>query len=209
MLTTFRRELVISLRALAFFSILLGVLYPLLVTGISQLAFSRQANGSLVYRDGKPIASTLVGQPFTSPRYFWGRPSAISAVDPDPDPKAGPSALPAPIASSGSNLGPSNPDLHKAIAERIAVLRAADPGNLRPIPIDLVTASASGLDPHISPAAARYQLARVARARGMTQVELDALVDAHIESRLFGLFGEPIVDVVRLNIALDERDHRP
>lgn len=207
MLTTFRRELVISLRALAFFSILLGVLYPLLVTGISQLAFSRQANGSLVYRDGKPIASTLVGQPFTSPRYFWGRPSAISAVDPDPKPDA--SAAPEPILSSGSNLGPSNPDLHKAIAERIAVLRAADPGNLRPIPIDLVTASASGLDPHISPAAARYQLARVARARGMTQVELDALVDAHIESRLFGLFGEPIVDVVRLNIALDERDHRP
>jgi len=209
MLTTTRRELGTSLRALAFFSLLLGLLYPLLVTGLSQLAFPGQANGSLIVRDGQVVASSLIGQPFSSPRYFWGRPSAIAAIDPDPS--ATPGTPSQPIASSGSNLGPSNPDLHRAIADRVAALRAADPDNLGRVPIDLVTASASGLDPHISPAAARYQLARVARARGMTQVELDALLDAHLEPRLFGLFGEPVVDVVRLNIALDHRarDQRP
>lgn len=168
-----------------------GLAYPLAVTGIAQLAFPHQANGSLVLHNGKPIGSALIGQQFTDPKYFWGRPSATT-----PQPYNG-------TASGGSNLGPSNPALTDAVRQRIAALRAADPGNDAPVPVDLVTASGSGLDPEISPAAAQYQVDRVARARGMSPVEVRALVAHYTTGRQFGILGEPRVNVLELNLALD------
>jgi K+-transporting ATPase ATPase C chain len=174
-------------------TLLTGLVYPLAVTGLAQILFPHQANGSLIVREGKTIGSELIGQPFDAPRYFWGRPSATS---PFPYNAA---------ASSGSNLGPTNPALAEAVKARVAALRAADPGNDAPIPIDLVTASGSGLDPHISPAAAAYQSRRVARARGLSTADVQRLVDQHIEGRQFGLLGEPRVNVLLLNLALDEK----
>lgn len=173
-------------------SAITGLLYPLLVTGIGQTLFPAQTAGNLIERDGKLIGSSLIGQNFTDPKYFWGRPSATA---PDPYNAA---------ASGGSNLGPLNPALKEAVESRIKALRAADPGNARPVPADLVTASASGLDPHISPAAAEYQTARVARARGLTLDVVRTLTAQHTENRQWGVFGEPRVNVLELNLALDD-----
>jgi potassium-transporting ATPase KdpC subunit len=171
--------------------VLTGVLYPLAVTGIAQVVFPTQASGSLIVQDGRPIGSSLIGQSFTDPRYFWGRPSATAER-----PYNG-------LASGGSNLGPLNPALVEAVKGRIAALKAADPDNPRPIPGDLVLASGSGLDPHISPAAAAYQVERVARARGIEVETVAAVVARQTEGRQFGLFGEPRVNVLKLNLALD------
>ena len=169
-----------------------GVAYPLLVTGAAQALFPAQAAGSLLMRDGKAVGSELIGQNFSDPKHFWGRPSATG---PMPYNSA---------ASSGSNLGPLNPALTDAVKSRIEALRAADPGNTARVPVDLVTASASGLDPHISPAAAAYQVARVAKARGLPMDKVQALVAAQTEAPLFGLLGEPRVNVLKLNLALDK-----
>jgi K+-transporting ATPase ATPase C chain len=180
--------------ALVFFFVLTlvtGVLYPLVVTGTAQLLFPPQAGGSLILRDGKPVGSGLIGQNFTEPKHFWGRPSATS-----------PMAYNA-TSSSGSNLGPLNPALTDAVRGRVEALRAADPGNAAPVPVDLVTASASGLDPHSSPAAARYQVARVAKARGLTAEKVQGLVDQQTEQPLFGFLGERQVNVLKLNLALE------
>ncbi len=174
-------------------TVITGMLYPLMVTGLSQLFFPKQANGSLIMdANAKIIGSELIGQAFSDPRYFWGRPSATS---PYPYNAA---------ASSGSNLGPTNPALAEAVKARIQGLKAVDPENQQPLPVDLVTASASGLDPHISPAAANYQISRVAKARNMTRVKLRALVETHTEPRQWLLLGEPRVNVLSLNLALDE-----
>ena len=172
-------------------SVITGLIYPLLVTGIGQALFPKQAAGSLIERDGKLIGSRLIGQNFTDPQYFWGRPSATA---PQPYNAA---------ASGGSNFGPLNPALKDAVDARVQALRAADPGNTQPIPVDLVTASASGLDPHISPAAAEYQIARVAQARGLAPEIVRKLVAAWTEDRQWGIFGEPRVNVLELNLALD------
>ena len=185
------RKVVVMLLVL---TVLTGVLYPLAVTGIAYLLFPAQARGSVLLRDGRALGSALLGQPFSGARYFWSRPSATA-----PQPYNG-------AASGGSNLGPSNPALVAAVAARVAALRAVDPGNEAPVPVDLVTASASGLDPHISPAAAEYQLARVARARGLDVGVVRALVAAHTRGRSFGLLGEPRVDVLALNLALDSQE---
>ena len=172
-------------------SVITGLIYPLLVTGIGQALFPKQAVGSLIERDGKLIGSRLIGQNFADPQYFWGRPSATA---PQPYNAA---------ASSGSNLGPLNPVLKDAVESRVKALRTADPGNTQPVPIDLVTASASGLDPHISPAAADYQIARVARARGLAPEAVRNLVVQHTEARQWSVFGESRVNVLELNLALD------
>jgi len=172
-------------------SLITGVAYPLVITALAQTLFPRQANGSLIERDGKPVASALIGQAFRDPKHFWSRPSATAPV-----------AYNA-AASGGSNQGPSNPDLAKAVSERIAALRAVDPGNDAPVPIDLVTASASGLDPHISPAAAQYQAARVARVRGISLDTVRQAIARHTQGRTLGLLGEPRVNVVELNLDLD------
>ena len=185
-------QLRISVVILALFTLLTGLIYPLVVTGIAQLVFPHQANGSLIEKDGKVLGSALIGQPFTDPKYFWGRPSATS---PFPSNAA---------ASSGSNLGPANPSLEEIVRDRVEVLQAADPGNKAPIPVDLVTASASGLDPHISVAAARYQVPRVARERGLSEEQVGLLVEQNTEGRQFGVLGEPVVNVVNVNLALDE-----
>jgi len=168
-----------------------GILYPLAATGLAQLLFPRQANGSLIMQDRKPVGSALIGQSFTGPGYFWGRPSATT---PNPYNAA---------SSSGSNQGPTNPALTDAVKQRIAALHAVDPGNTAAVPVDLVTASASGLDPQISPAAAQYQAARVARARKLDVAQVQALVARHTEGRQFGVLGEPRVNVLELNRALD------
>lgn len=175
-------------------SLVTGLAYPMLVTGIAQLVFPEKAAGSLVLKDGKAVGSTLIGQNFTDPKYFWGRPSATA-----PQPYNA-------TASGGSNLGPLNPALTEAVKGRVEALKAADPDNKRPIPVDLVTASASGLDPHITPAAAEYQVARIAKARHIRDMELQALIGAHVERRQWGLFGEPRVNVLALNLALDRMD---
>ena len=180
-----------ALVSLILFTVITGIAYPLLVTGIAQVAFPHQANGSLVIKDGGIVGSALIGQSFDDPRYFWGRPSATAPFAYN----AG--------ASVGSNLGPTNPALIAAVQRRVNALRAADPGNTAPVPVDLVTASGSGLDPHISPAAALYQLPRVARARNVPPEAIRDLVDRHTEGRIFGLLGEPRVNVLALNLALD------
>lgn len=172
-------------------TLLVGVLYPLAVTGIGTVAFTDKAAGSLVMRDGKAVGSTLIGQSFSSPGYFWGRPSAT-----------GPMANNA-GGSSGSNQGPLNPALTDAVKGRIAALREADPGNTAPVPVDLVTASASGLDPEISLAAAKYQAGRVAAARNMPLARVDALLAQHTVGQTLGFFGETRVNVLSLNLALD------
>lgn len=174
-------------------TVITGVAYPLVVTGMARVLFPSQANGSLIARDGKPVGSTLIGQSFDDPGYFWGRPSATA-----PQPNNA-------LSSSGSNLGPTNPALTDAVKQRIDALHAADPGNAAPVPVDLVTASASGLDPEISPAAAAYQVARVARARGLSESQVRAMVSMATTGRQFGVLGEPRVNVLRLNLALDGR----
>lgn len=174
-----------------FLSVVTGLLYPMLVTGVARIAFPDAAAGSLIIRDGKPIGSALIGQDFSDPKYFWGRPSATA---PQPYNAA---------ASSGSNQGPLNPALADAVKARVAALHAADPGNQRPVPIDLVTASASGLDPHISPAAADYQVERVARTRHLEVKTVRQLLAENTEGRDLGVFGEPRVHVLKLNLALD------
>jgi K+-transporting ATPase ATPase C chain len=180
-----------AIASLAVLSAVTGLAYPGLVTALAQLAFPHQASGSLVWRNGKVVGSALIGQPFDDPVYFWSRPSATS---PFPNNAA---------ASSGSNLGPTNPALIRIVTARVDALRAADPGNTRPVPVDLVTASGSGLDPHISPAAALYQAPRVARARGISESAVRELVSRHTEGRQLGVLGEPRVNVLALNLALD------
>ena len=172
-------------------SVLTGVLYPLLVTLIAQTLWARQATGSILMQHGRVVGSALIGQNFSDPMYFWSRPSATS-----PQPYNG-------LSSGGSNLGPLNPALTDAVKARLAALRQADPGNTAPVPVDLVTASASGLDPHISVAAANFQALRVARARGLAPARVQALIAAHTEGRLLGVLGEPRVNVLELNLALD------
>lgn len=186
-----------ALVLLALFTVLCGGLYPLAVTGAAQAIFPKQANGSLVQKDGAVVGSELIGQPFSANGYFWSRRSVTA-----PHPFNG-------GASSGSNLGPTNPALREAVEARIAELQAADPGNPLPIPVDLVTASGSGLDPHISPAAAQYQVRRVARERNLAVRDVEALVAEHTEGRFLGLVGEPRVNVLRLNLALDARAGGP
>lgn len=183
-----------ALALLAFFTVLTGLVYPAAVTAIGQVALPAQASGSLL-RDGRHVAgSALVGQPFDAPEYFWGRPSATGARPYDA------------AASAGSNLGPTNPTLRDAVAKRLAALRAADPQHRRPVPVDLVTTSGSGLDPDITPAAALYQVPRVAGARGLGPDRVRQLVQAHIEGRALGVLGEPHVNVLGLNRALDRLD---
>ena len=184
MKTQFRSAFVLF----ALLTLLTGVIYPLVVTGVAQTLFSYQANGSLIFVDGKAYGSALIGQPFDDPKYFWGR---LSAVNYDA------------ASSSGSNLGPMNPVLMDTVRARIDALKAADPENTLPIPVDLVTASGSGLDPHISVAAALYQVHRVATARGLSEAEVTALVNQFTDGRQFGIFGEPRVNVLLLNLALD------
>lgn len=185
------RELRPALSLLVLLALLTGLLYPALVTGIAQALFPRQANGSLLTRDGNLVGSALIGQSFDDPRYFWGRPSATGSLPYNA------------AVSGGSNYGPLNPELTKAVQARISALRAADPGNQQPIPVDLVTASGSGLDPHISPAAATYQAGRVARARGLDPARVQQLIAAHTAGRMLGILGEPRVNVLELNLALD------
>jgi K+-transporting ATPase ATPase C chain len=180
-----------ALRMLVMLSVLTGIIYPLVVTGVARIAFPGAASGSQIVVDGKAVGSGLIGQPFDDPKYFWGRPSATSPMPYN----AG--------ASSGSNQGPRNPALADAVKDRIKALRDADPGNKAAVPVDLVTASGSGLDPDISVAAANYQLPRVAKARAMREDEVRALVDANTTGRTFGILGEPRVNVLKLNIALD------
>jgi K+-transporting ATPase ATPase C chain len=177
---------------LAMLTLITGIAYPLLVTGISQAAFHGKANGSLIERDGKAVGSTLIGQPFSDPKHFWSRASATSPYPYNAS------------ASSGSNQGPLNPALADAVTGRIKALRDADPGNTAPVPIDLVTASASGLDPHISPAAAEYQVERVAKARNLDSRKVRELVAQFTEGRQLGFLGEARVNVLELNLALDE-----
>lgn len=178
-------------------SAITGLFYPLLMTGVGKAFFPRQAEGSLIYRNGKPVGSTLIGQQFSGPQYFWSRLSATT-----PMPYNG-------VSSGGSNYGPLNPALTDVVKARIAALREADPGNARPVPVDLVTASGSGLDPEISPAAAHYQAARVARARHLSDAQVRALIARYTKGRQFGILGEPRVNVLELNLALDSMSARP
>ena len=182
-----------ALMSVIFFTLITGVAYPLVVTGIAQVVFPFQANGSLIVKDGKVVGSALIGQVFDEPKYIWGRPSATSPF--------GYNAA----ASSGSNLSPTNSALVSAVQGRVEALRAADPGNTAPVPVDLVTASGSGLDPHISPAAALYQVPRVARERKLAPDAVRALVERNTDGRFLGLLGEPRVNVLALNLALDGR----
>jgi K+-transporting ATPase ATPase C chain len=176
---------------LVLMTLLLGIAYPLFITGVARVAFPRQAEGSLIYQGDKLIGSTLIGQSFSAPQYFWGRPSATT-----PQPYNG-------AASTGSNLGPLNPALLDAVRANAKALHDADPDNRQPIPVDLVTASASGLDPEISPASAHYQAARVARARNLPLAQVETLIDAHEQGRLLGVIGERRVNVLELNLALN------
>jgi K+-transporting ATPase ATPase C chain len=187
----FRQQIRPTILLFIVLSIISGIIYPLFVTGIAQMFFHNKANGSLIYRNGKQVGSLLIGQPFDDPRYFWGRLSATSPV-----------AFNA-AASSGSNLGPSNPALINAVEASIKALKAADSDNKNPIPVDLVTSSASGLDPHISLAAAYYQVSRVARMRGLPQDFVRKIVNQYSRGRLLGVIGEPVVNVLEVNLALD------
>ena len=184
-----RRQLRYAVGFVVLLTVLTGVIYPLAVTGIVQALFRHQANGSLISDNGETVGSELIGQPFSDPRYFWGRLSATGYDAAD---------------SSGSNYGPTNPALLEAIQARIDALKVVDPDNQEPIPVDLVTSSASGLDPDISPAAAQYQIPRVARYRGLSEEQVSALVGRFSEGRQFGILGEPRVNVLKLNMALDE-----
>jgi potassium-transporting ATPase KdpC subunit len=181
-----------ALVLLLILTVITGLAYPLVLTGVAQLLFPDQASGSLIVRDGHPIGSRLIGQAFSEPKYFWSRPSATT-----PQPYNG-------VGSTGSNLGPLNPALTDAVRSRIEALRAADPSNHAPVPVDLVTASASGLDPDISVAAAEYQAPRVARVRGLELGTVQALIAAHTKGRWLGFLGEPRVNVLELNLALDQ-----
>ena len=192
MKTTLRPALVLF----ALLTLLTGVAYPLVVTGIAKVVFPAEAAGSLVVRDGKVIGSRLIGQNFSDPKHFWSRPSATSPMANNAS------------SSSGSNLGPTNPALADAVKGRIEALRAADPGNAAKVPVDLVTASASGLDPDISVAAAQYQAARVAKARGIAVEPVRALIGTQARGQLFGFLGEPRVNVLMLNLALDDPGKR-
>lgn len=185
------KQLKIIILFLVIFTVITGIVYPLVVTGIAQLAFHHQANGSLIEQNGNITGSELIGQPFSDPEYFWGRLSATSQVPYNAD------------ASSGSNYGPSNPDLTKAVQARLDALKAVDPDNNQPVPVDLVTFSASGLDPDISVAAADYQIARVAKYRGINPDIVTDLVNRFTEGRQLGILGEPRVNVLKLNQALD------
>lgn len=180
-----------SIVLIVLLTVVTGVIYPLAVTGIGQVVFPAKAQGSLIGQAGHPLGSALIGQPFNSPKYFWSRPSATS-----PQAYNGGS-------SSGSNQGPTNPALTQAVSDRIAALRAIDPGNTAPVPVDLVTASASGLDPQISPAAAAYQAGRVARARGLSLDRVQGMIADATQGRQLGILGEPRVNVLALNLALD------
>jgi potassium-transporting ATPase KdpC subunit len=204
MSTVHRSVLRPALAVFVVLSVLTGLVYPLAVTGIAQVAFPHQAAGSLVLRDGKPVGSALIGQNFSDPKYFWGRPSATGPMPNNAS------------ASSGSNLGPLNPALADAVKGRIDALReadqglapgSADPGNTSPVPVDLVTASGSGLDPHISVAAAMYQTRRVAKARAQSAAQVQALIAQHSEGQRLGFLGEPRVNVLKLNLALDAAGH--
>jgi len=184
------RQIKIALLLFAFLTILTGLVYPTLITLVSQAVFPAQANGSLITKNGQVVGSALIGQQFTDPKYFWGRLSAIS--------------LPYDASNSGgSNLGPTNPALIQEVQDRITALKAADPGNTQPIPVDLVTSSGSGLDPHISVAAASYQAARVARLRGLSVDQVNALIDQNTQQPFLGFIGEARVNVLELNLALD------
>lgn len=191
MLSLFGSAMRPAFASLAFFTILTGVAYPAFITTAAQLAFPREANGSLVERDGQKVGSALLGQPFSDPRHFWSRASATSPMPYNA------------AASSGSNLAPTNPALKEQVQARRDALRQADPGNVAPVPVDLVTTSASGLDPHISRAAADYQVARVARVNGLPVETVRALVEQHTERPLAGVIGEARVNVLMLNLALD------
>jgi K+-transporting ATPase ATPase C chain len=193
-LSRLRRSAALARRSvvmLLVLTMLLGIVYPLVITGIGRAFFSGKAQGSLIVQNGRVVGSKLIGQPFNDPRYFWSRPSATTPIPYNA------------AASTGSNLGPTNPALLQAITGRIAALRAADPGNNAPVPIDLVTASASGLDPDISPAAAEYQVGRVARVRGVSVDAVRELVKKYTNGRQLGFLGEPGVNVLELNLALD------
>jgi potassium-transporting ATPase KdpC subunit len=191
MMNAIRQQLFTTGMVLLLLTGITGGVYPLIVTGVGQIAFSRNANGSLMLREGRVEGSDLIGQPFSDPRYFWGRPSATT-----PFPYNA-------TSSSGSNLSLSNPALADAVRSRIASLRSAIPDNREPVPVDLVTASASGLDPHISPAAANFQVSRVAKARSMSEMDVRKLVAQFTEGRQLELLGEPRVNVLKLNLALD------
>jgi K+-transporting ATPase ATPase C chain len=175
-----------------FLTVITGIVYPLVVTAIGQAAFSHQANGSLLEKDGKPVGSEIIGQQFDAPHYFWGR---LSATTPNPYNAQN---------SGGSNLGPTNPALGDEVKGRLAALHDADPSNTAPVPVDLVTSSGSGLDPDISPAAAAYQAARVAKARGLSREQIDGLIAQYTSGRQLGVLGEPRVNVLKLNVALDQ-----
>lgn len=191
-----RRTLRPTLVLFAALTLLTGVVYPLVVTGIADLLFPDQAGGSLVMRDGRAVGSSLIGQPFSDPRYLWSRPSATSPMAYNGG------------SSSGSNQGPLNPALVDAVKSRIEALKAADPGNPMPVPVDLVTASGSGLDPHLSPAAAHYQAGRIARARSLPSEVVKAVIDRHTEERTFGVLGERRVNVLAVNLDLDRTPRR-
>jgi potassium-transporting ATPase KdpC subunit len=187
----FREHIKLAILVFIILTIITGIVYPLFVTGIAQLFFHKQANGSLIYQNGKPIGSSLIGQFYDDPKYFWGR---ISATSPVPFNSA---------SSSGSNLGPSNPALIDAVKARIKSLKAVDPDNKNPIPVDLVTSSASGLDPHISLASAYYQIPRITRLRGLPQDTVESIVRKHTTGRFLGIIGEPVVNVLEVNLELD------
>jgi len=186
-----RQQIKPAILSFVILSIVTGILYPLFVTGVAWVFFNNKASGSLIYRDGKPIGSSLIGQPFDDPKYFWGRLSATSPVSFNA------------VASTGSNLGPTNPALIETVKARIKALKSADPNN-NPIPVDLVTTSASGLDPHISIAAAYYQINRIARSRGLPHDKIKVIIDQHTRGRLLGVIGEPTVNVLEINLALDD-----
>ena len=186
-----RKNILRSVLMLVAMTLLCGGLYTLAVTGVAQLVFPQQSNGSIIQKDGKDVGSALIGQNFTDPAYFWGRPSATANYPYNV------------LSSAGSNKSVTSEDEVQKIADRIAYLRAADPGNNAPVPVDLVTASASGLDPDISVAAAQYQAGRVAKARGLSASAVDKLISDNTEGRFLGIFGEERIDVLKLNIALD------